>query len=128
MRKIRYMVAMSLDAFIAGPNGESDWIIKDPAINFREIFSMFDTFLLGRRTFQAINRGGRGSISGMEMLVFSRTLRQQDFPNVTIVADKPEEAIAALRSKPDKDIWLFGAGRFFAAFWSSSLSIRSRSR
>ena len=45
-------VAMSLDAFIAGPNGEYDWIIKDPDIDFREIFSRFDTLLIGRHTFE----------------------------------------------------------------------------
>lgn len=113
MRQIRYMVAMSLDAFIAGPNGESDWITMDPDINFREIFSRFDTFLVGRRTFEAMAHAGRASTPGMQTLVFSRTLRQQDFPDVTIVADNPNETIAALRSKPGKDIWLFGGGSLF---------------
>jgi dihydrofolate reductase len=32
MRRIRYQVAMSLDGYIAGPNGEFDWIVKDPEI------------------------------------------------------------------------------------------------
>ena len=113
MRQIRYRVAMSLDAFIAGPNGEIDWIITDPDINFREIFSRFDTFLVGRRTFEAMHRAGRGSTPGIQTFVFSRTLRQHDFPDVTIVADEPAEAIAALRSKPGKDIWLFGGGSLF---------------
>ena len=39
MRRIRYAVAMSLDAYIAGPNGESDWIIMDPEIDFKAIYS-----------------------------------------------------------------------------------------
>ncbi len=39
MRQIRYVVAMSLDGYIAGPNGESDWIIMDPDIDFEELFS-----------------------------------------------------------------------------------------
>jgi len=30
MRRIRYCVASSLDGFIAGPNGEADWIAYDP--------------------------------------------------------------------------------------------------
>src|SRR5262245_41086854 len=107
MRRIRYVVAMSLDAYIAGPNGESDWIIMDPEIDFEEIFRSFDTFLLGRRTFEATGRIGGGSKSGTQTLVFSRTLRQEEYPNVTIVADKPVEAVARLRSQPGKDIWLF---------------------
>jgi dihydrofolate reductase len=113
MRRVRYAVAMSLDAYIAGPNGESDWIIMDPDIDFREIFSKFDTVLLGRRTFQAMSRGGRGAMPGMQTIVVSRTLRQQDFPDITVVAERPEDAIAGLRSKPGKDIWLFGGGSLF---------------
>ena len=50
---------------------------------------------------------------GMRMIVFSRTLRQQDFPDITIIAEKLAETIAGLRSKPGKDIWLFGGGSLF---------------
>jgi dihydrofolate reductase len=119
MRRIRYAVAMSLDAYIAGPNDESDWIIMDPDIEFAEIFSSFDTLLLGRRTFQAMCRGGSGSMPGMQTIVFSRTLRQQD--DIVIVAEKPEEVLARLRSKPGKDIWLFGGGLLFRSLLEAQL-------
>jgi riboflavin biosynthesis pyrimidine reductase len=36
MKRIRYGVAMSLDGYIAGPNGEADWIVSDPEVNFAE--------------------------------------------------------------------------------------------
>jgi hypothetical protein len=45
IRRVRYQVAMSLDGFIAGPNGEADWIIMDLGIDFEEIYSQFDTML-----------------------------------------------------------------------------------
>jgi dihydrofolate reductase len=54
MRRVRYVVAMSLDGYIVGPNGEVDWIIMDPDIDFRALFDQFDTSLLGRRTFEGI--------------------------------------------------------------------------
>jgi hypothetical protein len=34
MRRVRYRVAASLDGYIAGPNGEIDWIVHDPSMDF----------------------------------------------------------------------------------------------
>lgn len=121
MRKIRYAVAMSLDAYIAGPTGECDWIMRDPEIDFEEVFSRFDTFLVGRRTFEIMHRAGRSSIPGKQTIVFSRTLRQQDFPDVTIVADQAEALVSDIRTKPGKDIWLFGGGSLFRGLLEARL-------
>lgn len=57
----------------------------------------------------------------MKTFVFSRTLRQQDYPGVTIVAEGVEETVAALRAKPGKDIWLFGGGSFFRSLLEARL-------
>ena len=114
MRRVCYAVAMSLDGYIAGPNGEADLIIMDPDIDFRALFDRFDTFLLGRRTFEGMGGAGIGAQSSTQTIVFSRTLRQEDYPNVTIVSEEPEQALTDLRSKPGgKDIWLFGGGSLF---------------
>ena len=113
MRRVRYVVAMSLDGYIAGPSGEADWIIMDPDIDFRALFEHFDTFLLGRRTFQGMGEAGGGGQPGVQTIVFSRTLRQRDYPNLTIVSENPEQALADLRAKPGKDIWLFDGGSLF---------------
>jgi dihydrofolate reductase len=121
MRRVRYVVAMSLDGYIAGPNGEADWIIIDPEIDFRALFEQFDTFLLGRRTFEAIGGARGGGQSGLKTIVFSRTLHQEDYPNLTIVSEKPEQALADLRSEPGKDIWLFGGGTLFRSLLEARL-------
>ena len=116
-RRVRYSVAMSLDGFIAGPGGEADWILMDPEIDFQAIYwSQFDTIVMGRRTFEVVKRaGGGGSTPDMQVFVFSRTLRQEDHPGVTIV-DDPAGLMAELRSKPGKDVWLFGGGSLFRSF------------
>jgi dihydrofolate reductase len=121
MRRVRYQVAASLDGYIAGPKGEADWIIMDPEIDFAALFEQFDTFLLGRRTFEAMGRAGQAETPGMKTFVFSRTLRQQDYPGVTIVAEGAEEAVAALRAEPGKDIWLFGGGSLFRSLSEAGL-------
>jgi dihydrofolate reductase len=123
VRRIRYQVATSLDGFIAGPKGEADWIIMDPDIDFRALFSQFDTVLIGRRTFEGMARGKKkpGAMPGMKTLVFSRTLRQRDYPKVTIVAEEAEETVTALRAEPGKDIWLFGGGLLFRSLLGTGL-------
>jgi dihydrofolate reductase len=112
MRRVRYSVAMSLDGYIAGPNGEADWIIMDPEIDFGALMNSFDTILMGRRTFEAAQAYGGGSMPGMTAIVVSRTLRPEDYPKVKITSD-PGETISKLRSEPGKDIWLFGGGSLF---------------
>ena len=121
MRRIRYAVAMSLDGYIAGPKGEADWIIVDPEIDFGALFDQFDTFLLGRRTFEMMASEGRAETPGMKTLVFSRTLRQHDYPGVRLVADRLSQTLDALRAKPGKDIWLFGGGSLFRSLLDSRL-------
>jgi dihydrofolate reductase len=121
MRRIRYAVAASLDGYIAGPKGEADWIIMDPAIDFNSFFLQFDTVLLGRRTFETMARSGNAGMPGMKTLVFSRTLRQSDYPGVTIIAGSSNEMLAALRQQRGKDIWLFGGGSLFRSLLDAGL-------
>lgn len=105
MRRIRYQVACSLDGYIAGPGGEYDWIVMDPEIDFEALFAEFDTLLMGRRTYEVT-----GGFPGKQVYVFSRSLRQEDHPEVTIVSDRVEETLDELRSRPGEDIWLYGGG------------------
>jgi dihydrofolate reductase len=119
MRRVRYSVAMSLDGYIAGPNGEHDWIVMDPDIGagFADYWKQFDTLLIGRKTFagmvKAGGKSGGGSMPGYKTLVFSRTLNPRDYPKVTIVSDDLKMTVTKLKEADGKDIWLFGGGELF---------------
>jgi dihydrofolate reductase len=121
MRRIRYAVASSLDGYIAGPNGEADWIIMDPDIDFGDVFNQFDTLLIGRRTFEVMSQSGNIGMPGMKSIVISRTLSQSDHPDVTVLGENVEDALAELRSKSGKDIWLFGGGLLFRSLAEAGL-------
>ena len=116
MKKIRYAVAMSLDGYIAGPNGEADWIVSDPDVNFAELWAQFDTLLMGRRTYEAARaRLGEEAFRGPKVIVASRTLRAEDHPNATIISDLTVERLQSLREQSKKDIWVMGGGEIFRA-------------
>jgi dihydrofolate reductase len=106
---------MSLDGFIAGPNGEADWIVIDPDYNFAELWAQFDTALMGRLTYHAaLARLGEPAFQSVKTFVASRTLNPTDHPNATILKALNRESLQALRAQSKKDIWLFGGGELFA--------------
>jgi dihydrofolate reductase len=112
MSKIRYIVATTLDGYIAGPNGEADWILMDPDINFAELWAQFDTLLMGRKTYDAAKtRLGEEFTQGRKTIVVSRT--QRPAPNVTILPDLTRDHMQSLRAQSCKDIWLMGGGELF---------------
>src|SRR5687767_9693384 len=113
-RRLRYQVAVSLDGFIAGPNGEYDWIVMDPSIDFGALFKEFDTAVMGRKTYETVAaQGGGGAMPGLDVVVFSRTLPAAVHRGFRIVNDDAPEVVAALKAKPGRDIWLFGGGALF---------------
>jgi len=114
MRRIRYSVAMSLDGFIAGPQGEYDWIPTEPEIDWGAFMARFDTMLMGRRSYEAaLAAPGGNALSDMATYVFSRTLRPEDHPRVIIVGANLDQTIDDLRGRSGKEIWLFGGGQLF---------------
>src|SRR5512145_1569403 len=116
MQRIRYRVAMSVDGYIAGPRGEFDWIVNDPAIDFGELFAQFDTFLLGRRTYElTLQPDNPGFPAGSRAFVFSKTLPEH-VPGFTVVREVSAASVAQIRAQARKDIWLFGGGELFRSF------------
>lgn len=122
MRKVVFGGAMSLDGFIAGPNGEYDWIVMDPDIDFAAEMDRFDTFLIGRKTFEAMRRMTEPApeAPGIQSIVCSRTLRPEDCPDA-ILCNDAESVVRELRTKPGKDIALFGGGELFRSLLAAGL-------
>jgi dihydrofolate reductase len=121
MRRVRYGVGMSLDGFIADAKGGTSFLVSDPTYDSAPFFASIDTVLMGRVTYEEAVRQGMRAYPGMQNYVVSRTLRPDDFPEVTILGDDVERAIANLRSGSGKDIWLCGGGVLFRSLLGAGL-------
>jgi dihydrofolate reductase len=118
VRRVRYQVACSLDGYIAGPDGEFDWIPADPDIDFTALFAQFDTLIMGRRTFEA---AGGMTFPGMDVVVVSTTLDPAAHPGITVKHTVNREFIEELRSGEGRDIWLYGGGELFRSMLEQGL-------
>ena len=121
MRRIRYHVACSLDGYIADEKGGADWIVDEPTIDFAALFAQFDTFLMGRKTYELMLANPGPGFGDSEVIVVSRTLRSEDHPGIAIIADDLEERVRELRERAGKDIWLFGGGELFRSLLELNL-------
>lgn len=122
MRRVFYRVAASLDGFIAGPNGEIDWIVPDPTVDFASLYASVDTVLLGRRTYEmTLQPGAPPWPAGWRIYVCSQTLDPAQHTAVTVVSGNIDATVETLRSEPGRDIWLFGGGSLFASLLAVNL-------
>jgi len=107
---------MSLDGYIADGSGATNWLVGDPDLDPKEFFATIDTIVMGRRTYDVMLAAGLRTYPGFRTYVVSRTLTQQEFPEVTIISADVVASVAALRAESgDRDIWLAGGGTLASA-------------
>lgn len=130
MRRVIHFAAMSLDGYIAGPEGEVDWLFMDQDYGMKEFFGSVDTALIGRKTFEFMLGQGVSSCPGLTNYVFTRTLRPDSHPEVNVVSQDAAGTVAALRAQASgedgegaagKDIWLVGGGELFRSLLDAGM-------
>jgi dihydrofolate reductase len=98
----------------------------DAAIDFAAMFAEFDTFVMGRKTWDVsaavdpAEMGMTDMFAGKEVIVFSHTLKRAR-AGITILDTDPAETVRALKQKAGKDIWLFGGGSMFRTLVDAGL-------
>jgi dihydrofolate reductase len=126
-RRIILDLAVTLDGFIEGTNGEIDWCIMDPEMNFTDFLHQIDTILYGRKSYDLWGQytpKDEDSETEKEMwelvhskqkFVFSRTQNSTD-TTVTYINDHINDLVSQLKSQPGKDIWLYGGAGLITTF------------
>jgi dihydrofolate reductase len=128
MRKVTYGAACSLDGFIAGPNGEIDWLhySKDVSAIMQDYWARIDTLLMGRKTWEVANAMGSSAdsdkmMAGITSYVFSRTLGRLPAGKGTLVAENAGEFVRDLKRRRGKEICVFGGGELAQSLFEAGV-------
>lgn len=126
-RRVILDLAVTLDGFIEGKNGEVDWCIMDPDMGFNHFLSQIDTILYGRKSYDLWGQFTPENeitdaekelwdlLHAKEKYVFSRTKNETDH-KVTYINNNIMEEVIKIKNKPGKDIWLYGGANLITTF------------
>lgn len=126
-RKIILDLAVTLDGFIEGKNGEIDWCIMDPEMGFNQFLNQIDTILFGRKSYELWGQNYPeieqtesdkqlwALFHSKKKYVFSRTQTGSD-DQAVFINDGIHEEITNLKKTPGKDIWLYGGASLVTSF------------
>ena len=109
MRKVILSVAVSLDGFIEGPNGEYDWCFTDQDYSLNGFFKRIDTIFVGRKTYEMSSEmeGGPTGFPKFKEYIFSTTLDRIK-EGATLIKGDIKNEVEKIKKEAGKNIWLFG--------------------
>lgn len=126
MKKVILDLAVSLDGFIEGPNGETDWCIMDDDMNFGGFLDSIDTIFYGRVSYDAWGNYQAAAnadaaeqqlwnaIHSKQKFVFSQQARQDE--RATFISTDIAAKVAEIRQQAGKNIWLYGGAGLIRSF------------
>lgn len=116
MRKIILNLAMSLDGFIEGPNGEYDWCFADQDYGMTDFLNSTDAIFIGRKSYELLMGADPEMFAMLKIYVFSNTLTTVD-GNAEIITDANfKQRVDEIRYQQGSNIWLFGGAELVSAF------------
>lgn len=126
MRKIILDLAVTLDGFIEGPNGETDWCIMDDDMNFTGFLDSIDTILYGRVSYDAWGTYQPEDHAAPEEKEFWKTIHSKNKyvfsgqsrkdPGAVFISSGIAEKINEIKEQLGKDIWLYGGAGLIKTF------------
>ena len=128
MRKLKLQVQMTVDGFVAGPEGQLDWMTRNldegAIARIVQITDSSDTILLGRKMtdgfikyWEAVRPESPEYNFARKMVdtpkvVFSKTLTHMDGQNVRVHNGDLVDGVNAIKSQPGKDVVVYGGATF----------------
>ncbi|ALL06104.1 deaminase [Pedobacter sp. PACM 27299] len=124
MRKLILGLAVTLDGYIEGRNGEYDWCFTDQDYGLNEFFGRIDSIFIGRKSYEAAQQHAENNngeiVPGMKEYVFSSSLKTVRDGAILIAENSIIEA-QKIKEQPGKDIWLYGGAELSDSFMKAAL-------
>jgi dihydrofolate reductase len=117
MRKVILGLAVSLDGYIEGPNGEYDWCFTDQDYGLKIFFQQIDGIFIGRKSFEM---AGAGMFPTAQTYVFSNTLEKVK-KGVRLIKGDIVKEVREIKSGEGKNIWLFGGASLTGSLLNAGL-------
>jgi dihydrofolate reductase len=140
MRKLKLQMQMTINGYVAQPDGKNDWMTWNPDDELTAFMSSMldtsDTLLLGRKTAESIIKFWEDTahenpghpfakkIADIPKVVFTKTLNKSDWNSTTLAKGNLAEEIANLkksRNGGSKDIPVFGGAGFVSSLIKEGL-------
>jgi dihydrofolate reductase len=128
MRKVILGCGITLDGYIARPDGSTDFLVmpKGAAKVAEDFYASIDTIIFGRKTYDAMQRmmaqgEHEGPMGPWKTYVFSRALPSGERDGMTFVKESPAAFMRKLRRKPGKHICHMGGGELARSFLQADL-------
>ena len=139
MRKLKLQMQITVDGFVAGPEGQLDWMTWDMDEKItgfiNHLTDTSDTILLGRKMTPGFVSYWEGELQkpgspefpfaqkmvDLEKVVFSRTVKHMDGKNIRVHNGDLVDGVTAIKQKPGKDVVVYGGATFVSSLLDHNL-------
>lgn len=132
--KIILDLAITLDGYIEGPNGEVDWCIMDEEMNFNHFLEQIDTIIYGKKSYdlwgefmpnlkddQFGDKMMWDQIHSKQKFVFTSQNYSDKAHTKFINGDDISSKVLKIKKHSNKDIWLYGGSTIITTFINLNL-------
>lgn len=114
MSKIILNLAMSLDGFIEGPEGQFDWCFSDQDYGMTDFLESIDVILFGRISYDVLLSMDKNAFPDKKKIIISKSY-SSTAEDTLVIPELNQASLEQIRQASTKNIWLFGGAQLFCS-------------